>query len=104
MATRLPKGLPNPFYLVLIAASVVFTVTCFGYLVGPFVVRRSIEHPESRPGPGSLALAGWFDRHATTVLAISFVVMLISALLAMAADQWSSPARRPGQAPRPKAP
>jgi hypothetical protein len=95
---------PNPFYLALLVASVVFTVTVFAYLIGPSLAQRVHDHPEAgRPGPGSVALAAWLDRSGPTALAVEFAVMFVTAVLAMATDRWftAAPAssRPPGRPP-----
>jgi len=79
--------LPNPFYVVLLIASTAFVVTALAYLVSPYVAQRAADRPGAGPGPGSLALAEWFDRRSPTALAIEFAVMLVSGLLAMVTDR-----------------
>jgi hypothetical protein len=100
MGDRPRKALfPNPFYLLLLVASTVFTVTVLGYLIGPSIEQRALDRPGAgRPGPGSLALAEWLDRSGPWVLGVEFGVMLASGLLAMATDRWFAPKppRRPG--------
>ncbi|MBX6311581.1 MAG: hypothetical protein IRY99_01455 [Isosphaeraceae bacterium] len=86
------KARPNPFYVALLIASTLFTITALGYLVGPFVEQQALEHPRGGPGPGSKALAAWLDQWGATLLAIEFVVMFITGLLAMATDHLFSPA------------
>ena len=52
----------------------------------------SLERPARARGrgrrPGSLALAGWLDRHGPLALGVEFVVMLVVRVLAMATDHW----------------
>jgi hypothetical protein len=101
MAPRSSKPLfPNPFYLLLIVASVVFTVTVLAYLVGPSIQQRALDHQGAgagggRPGRGSLALVAWLDRNGPFALGVEFVVMFVSGVLAMATDRWfpTSPGR-----------
>jgi hypothetical protein len=82
---------PNPFYVLLLAASVLFVLTTFGYLVAPLV------HNQDGAAVGS-GPAAWFDRNAPTALGIEFAVMLAAGLLAMATDRWfpskPAPARK----------
>jgi hypothetical protein len=89
---------PNPFYVLLLVSSTVFTVTVLAYLVGPDLAQRALDHPGAgRPGPGSLALAAWLDRRGPAVLAVEFGVMFVSGILAMVTDRWfpSRPTRPP---------
>jgi hypothetical protein len=83
----------NPFYVVLLVVSTAFVVTALGYLVGPFIQQAAIDHPQKSPAPGSLALAGWLDRHGPLALGVEFGLMFVSALLAMATDHRFSPRR-----------
>ena len=82
---------PNPFYVLLLVASTVFTVTALAYLIGPSIEQRALNHPGAgpgRPGPGSLALTAWLDRNGPLVLAIEIGLMFVSGVLAMATDRW----------------
>ncbi len=83
--TRKPRT--NPFYVMLMVVSTVFLVTTMGYLVGPYVHKQAIAQPGAGPTPGSLALAGWFDRKGELALAIEFAMMFLLAILAMATDR-----------------
>jgi hypothetical protein len=83
----------NPFFVVLMATSVVFVITVLGYLIGPSVLERGRVNPP--PGAGSLAAAAWLDRNAPWVLAVEFAIMLLSGVLAMATDPWFSPRAKP---------
>jgi hypothetical protein len=86
MAGRARKVLfPNPFYVVLLVASVVFTVTALAYLVSPYAADR----PDA--GVGSRILVSWLDRRGPLALGIEFLVMLVSGLLAMVTDRWFTP-------------
>jgi hypothetical protein len=80
------KLFPNPFYVLLLLASVAFVITTFGYLIGPTIQQQAAA--KRPPGEASIALAKWFDRMGPTALAVEFVVMLASAFLAMATDRW----------------
>jgi hypothetical protein len=90
MTDRLRKALfPNPFYLILLVASSVFTVTALAYLIGPSIEQRALDHKGAgRPGPGSLALTAWLDRNGPIVLAVEIGLMFVSGVLAMATDRW----------------
>ena len=89
----------NPFFVVLMATSVLFVLTVFAYLVSPYV----IDAARLRLGPTgvSVALAVWVDRNGPLSLAIEFGTMLVTGVLAMVTDPWFSPRRSPkmGQAP-----
>jgi hypothetical protein len=82
----------NPFFVVLMAASVAFVMTALAYYVSAFV-----EPAPGRPRPSerSLAVAAWLDRNAPWVLAMEFAVMLVTGVLAMATDRWFSPQSQP---------
>jgi hypothetical protein len=92
MGDRSPKALfPNPFYVLLLIASTVFTVTALGYLIGPSIEQRALDHPGAgpgRPGAGSLALSAWLDRNGPRVLGIEIGVMFVSGVVAMLTDRW----------------
>jgi hypothetical protein len=79
----------NPFFVVLLATSLLFVLTAFGYLVSPSIIVPDPARP--RPGPNSVALAHWFDRNGPLTLGVEFVVMLLSGVLAMLTDPWFSP-------------
>ena len=85
------KPRPNPFYVLLMAASTLFVVTAMGYLVGPFVEKQALDNPGAGPGKGSMALAGWFERKGVIALAVEFVAMLVLSLLAMGTDRFFAP-------------
>jgi len=92
---RRPQTFANPFYVLLLAASLAFTVTVMGYLVGMMIDQRALAHPRGGPGPGSRALASWFDRTGPTALAIELGVMLVAGCTAMATDRhFVPPAKR----------
>lgn len=78
---------PNPFYFVTLVASTAFVITCLAYFVSPWVGQKAAANPGAGPGPGSLALAAWFDRNGTLALGIEFAVMLVFSVLAMVTDQ-----------------
>ena len=81
----------NPFFVVLMATSVVFVITVLGYLISPSV----LEPGPANPGPGSREMAAWLDRNAPWVLAVEFAIMLLTGVLAMATDTWFSPRAKP---------
>jgi hypothetical protein len=83
----------NPFFVVLMGASVLFVVTVLAYWVSMYVPVPRADRPP--PGAGSLAMAAWLDRNGPMILGIEFVVMLASGILAMATDSWFSPRARP---------
>jgi hypothetical protein len=86
MADRSRNALfPNPFYVILLVASTVFTVTVLMYLISPYAAERP------NAGAGSLALVDWLDRRGPMALGVEFTVMLVSSILAMATDRWFSP-------------
>jgi hypothetical protein len=86
MAGRPRKALfPNPFYVVLLVASVVFTVTALAYLVSPYAAERP------NAGVGSRALVDWLDRRGPLALGVEFLVMLVAGVLAMLTDRWFAP-------------
>ena len=81
--------LANPFFVVLMATSVVFVITVLGYLISPSVLEPGPANPV--PAAGSREAAAWLDRNAPWVLAVEFAIMLLSGVLAMATDPWFSP-------------
>jgi hypothetical protein len=70
----------------MLATSVAFVVTVLAYLVSPWVLDPARAVGE--PGPGSIAMAVWFDRNGPLVLGIEFSVMLVTGVLAMLTDPW----------------
>ena len=74
------KLFPNPFYVLLLLSSTLFVMTTLGYLIGPTVR----EHAKS--GTPSAGLTDWLDRRGPAALGVEFVVMFVSAFLAMATD------------------
>jgi hypothetical protein len=84
------KVFPNPFYVILVLASLAFVITIFGYLISPTIQ----QHNAGRPAGGaSIQLAKWVDRNGPALLACELLVMIVSAFLAMATDRWF-PSRR----------
>ncbi len=98
--SRKSEILSNPFFVLLLGTSVAFVLTVLGYLVSPYAL---MPNPARQPpGPGSIALANWFDRNGPMALGIEFIVMLTAGVLAMATDPWFSsrakPRKREGEA------
>jgi hypothetical protein len=83
----------NPFFVVLMATSVVFVITVLGYLISPSVLEPGPANPA--PGAGSREAAAWLDRNAPWVLAVQIAIMLLTGVLAMATDSWFSPRAKP---------
>jgi hypothetical protein len=80
--------LSNPFFVILLATSVLFVMTVMAYLMSPYVL-----HPGEvgrQPGPGSIKMAEWFDRNGPLTLGVEFAVMLAAGILAIATDSWFS--------------
>jgi hypothetical protein len=94
--TVTPRGrevFANPFFVVLMATSVVFVITVLGYLISASVLEPGPANPP--PGAGSRVAAAWLDRNAPWVLAVEFAIMLLTGVLAMATDAWFSPRAKP---------
>ncbi len=83
----------NPFFVMMMAASVVFVLTVLAYLISPAVLEADPAKPP--PSARSLALAAWIDRHAPWVLAVEFVIMLVTGVVAMVTDPWFTPRSKP---------
>ncbi len=54
----------NPFFVALMAASVVFVLTVLAYLISAVLDADPAKPPRAR---GSLAMAAWIDRNAPSV-------------------------------------
>jgi hypothetical protein len=78
--------MPNPFYVLLLAASIVFVVTCFAYLISPTVLEQA-RNQRGAATP-SQRFAAWLDRNGPVVLGVEFLVMLVAGGLAMGTDRW----------------
>jgi hypothetical protein len=83
----------NPFFVIMMGASVVFVLTVLGYLMSAYVLQPNPALPP--PGRGSIKMAEWFDRNAPLALAVEFGVMLVTGVVAMVTDPWFSPRSRP---------
>jgi hypothetical protein len=89
----------NPFFVILLGASVLFVLTSLGYCVSMYVLQPQPGESADVNGTMSVSLAKWLDRNAPWALAVEFLVMLISGITAMATDHWFSPKskrHRPG--------
>jgi hypothetical protein len=82
----------NPFFVIMMGASVVFVMTVLGYLLSAYMLGPNPLLPAR--GRGSIAMAEWFDRNAPLALAVEFGVMLVTGVVAMATDPWFSPRSR----------
>lgn len=91
------RVLPNPFFAALLLASTVFVVTCFAYLIGPYLLERAAKRPERA---GSLGFAAWLDRRGPLAIGVEFVVMLLLAGSAMILDD-RFPKKRKAVVPTP---
>jgi len=80
----------NPFFMVLLVASIVFIVSALGYLMCPYVLEKAAAETSSR------RFAAWLDARGPLIMSIEFVVMLASAITAMATDDWFSRPRSSG--------
>jgi hypothetical protein len=92
----------NPFFVVMMAASVAFVLTVLAYLVSASVLEpgalggnESSSLPKHARTASSLATAAWLDRNAPWVLAVELGVMLITGVVAVATDRWFSPRPKP---------
>lgn len=83
----------NPFFVVLMIASVVFVFTVLAYLISPSVLEPDPAQP--LPTARSTAMAEWIDRNAPWLLAVEFVIMLVAGVVAMLTDRWFSPTKKP---------
>ena len=93
MTSRPSKPLfPNPFYVLLMAASVIFVMTALAYLVSPLVQGAQPDRL------GGDSIAALFDRRAPLALGIEFAVMLLAGSGAIATDRWFTP-DQPGKKP-----
>jgi hypothetical protein len=82
----------NPFFNVMMLASVLFVLTILGYLASPYVLERA--DAKATQAPSSIAVAEWLDRNAPMSLAVEFVVMLVTGVVAMVTDPWFTPRSR----------
>ncbi len=87
----------NPFFAILLLASVVFVFTVLGYLSSAWILDPKPGGPPQ--SARSIAVAEWLDRNAPLLLGGEFVVMLATGVLAMVFDPWFSARAKP-KAPR----
>jgi hypothetical protein len=78
----------NPFFAILLAASVVFVFTVLAYLSSAWVLEPDPAGPPR--SARSIAVAEWLDQKAPLVLGGEIVVMLGTGVLAMVLDPWFS--------------
>ena len=83
----------NPFFAILLVASVVFVLTVLAYLSSAWVLEPGPGGPPRNPR--SIALAEWLDRNAPLVLGGEIIVMLGTGVLAMVLDPWFSARSKP---------
>jgi len=83
----------NPFFTVMMATSVVFVLTVLAYLVSPSVLQPAVAG--AAQARSSVAVALWLDRNAPTALAVEFVIMLVTGLVAMMTDPWFTTRSKP---------
>jgi hypothetical protein len=83
----------NPFFAVLLVASVVFVLTVMAYLASA----RVLESDPDAPGQSarSIAFGRWLDRSAPIALAVEILVMLCAGVMAMVLDPWFSARSKP---------
>ena len=75
----------NPFFTVMLATSVAFVLTVLAYLVSPSCSSRP---PPIAASPRLDLGRRWIDRNAPMTLAVEFVIMLVTGLVAMVTDPW----------------
>ena len=83
----------NPFFAMLLLASVVFVFTVLGYLSSEWILDPKPGGPP--PSARSIAVAEWLDRKAPLLLGGEFVVMLATGVLAIVFDPWFSARAKP---------
>jgi hypothetical protein len=84
--------LANPFYVGLMVTSTLFVVTALGYLVAPYVIQPG----QAAQGQASRAFALWLDTHGPLILAVEFVIMLVSGVVAMTTEDYFLRRKKPG--------
>jgi hypothetical protein len=78
----------NPFFAILLIASVVFVLTVLAYLSSAGVLDSEPAAPPQ--GARSIAFGKWLDRNAPIALGVELLVMLLAGTLAMLLDPWFS--------------
>ena len=74
----------NPLYVLMMIVSTLFVVTALGYLVTPYVIQPG----HVVQGQASRSFAVWLDTHGPLILAVEFVLMLLSGVLAMTTEDY----------------
>ncbi len=82
----------NPLYVLMMIVSTLFVVTALGYLVTPYVIQPG----HVVQGQASRAFAVWLDTHGPLILAVEFVIMLLSGVLAMTTEDYFLRRKKPG--------
>jgi hypothetical protein len=83
----------NPFFAILLVASVVFVFTVLAYLSSAWILDPKPGGPPR--SPRSVAVAEWLDRRAPVLLGGEIIVMLSTGVLAMVSDPWFSARTKP---------
>ena len=83
----------NPFYAILLLASVVFVLTVLAYLASAGVLKSEPGGPPQ--SARSIAVGEWLDRNAPIALGIEILIMLSAGVLAMVFDPWFSARSKP---------
>jgi hypothetical protein len=83
----------NPFFAVLLVASVVFVLTVLMYLASAGVLDSESRAPAQ--SERSIAFGRWLDRYAPIALAVEILVMLGAGVMAMLLDPWFSARSKP---------
>jgi hypothetical protein len=78
----------NPFFAILLVASLVFVLTVLAYLSSAGLLDSEPAGPPQ--GPQSIAFSKWLDRNAPLALGVELLVMLLAGVLAMLLDPWFS--------------
>jgi uncharacterized membrane protein YidH (DUF202 family) len=87
---RRNEVLSNPFYLALVAVSMIFVVTALAYLVSGYALEPGRPPTTER----ARRIAEWFDRNGPLALGVEFLVMLAVGVVMMATDRWYSERRK----------
>jgi hypothetical protein len=81
----------NPFFMALLVISIAFVFSAMGYLVSAYAMETA------PPGTSSHRLAKWLDAQGPLILGVEFILMFVSAVVAMATDDWFSKSSGSGQ-------
>lgn len=83
------RRIANPFYVVLVLASIAFTITACAY--GVMTVRALKPDPAAAASEHEDGLLDFLNRHGAPLLFVELAVLGISAVLAMSTEQyWSN--------------